>query len=284
MSIRLEFSGWFQCRLATDPDPTDEPRGVSGTTFALAGEPDFDNVIRLNDPPAGTARVAGPAIGVRVGRVIVNGRPAREPHPLSGARVDLLNEPRFYSRNRVLGDPGHEPVHPIDLRISGRGATLRRRDPLDHRRPTASPWDVAPEHLARHAPHGVVAAPPEMIAATKVRTPRAYVRKRLAQLLAAHLRERAPIARLALEKRIRELRCTLETPGDRRLIGLAMCQEFDIDLAGPARVSASDAPLRGILVSRPWRLRFSFGVWDADALCGFMMGTLDLPVSGHRAG
>ncbi len=34
----VNFAGWFQCRLATDPDPTDEPRGVSGFTFALAGE------------------------------------------------------------------------------------------------------------------------------------------------------------------------------------------------------------------------------------------------------
>ena len=41
MKIWLKFTGWFQCRLATDPDPTDEPRGVSGYVRAVAGEPDL---------------------------------------------------------------------------------------------------------------------------------------------------------------------------------------------------------------------------------------------------
>ena len=33
--LYLHFEGYFQCRLATDPDPTREPRGVSGYTYAL---------------------------------------------------------------------------------------------------------------------------------------------------------------------------------------------------------------------------------------------------------
>ena len=40
----IEFNGWFQCRLATDPDPYDEPRGVSGYVHAYAGEPDLDRL------------------------------------------------------------------------------------------------------------------------------------------------------------------------------------------------------------------------------------------------
>ena len=28
--LRLEFEGYFQMRMADDPDPTDEKRGVSG--------------------------------------------------------------------------------------------------------------------------------------------------------------------------------------------------------------------------------------------------------------
>ena len=45
--LYLHFEGYFQCRLATDPDPTREPRGVSGYTYALAGEDDLDQVIYL---------------------------------------------------------------------------------------------------------------------------------------------------------------------------------------------------------------------------------------------
>ena len=48
----INFAGFFQIRLPTDPDPTDEKRGVSGYTFALAGEPDFDRILRLHDPVA----------------------------------------------------------------------------------------------------------------------------------------------------------------------------------------------------------------------------------------
>ena len=37
--------GWFQCRLATDPDPYDEPRGVSGYVHAYLGEPTLADAI-----------------------------------------------------------------------------------------------------------------------------------------------------------------------------------------------------------------------------------------------
>ena len=46
-TLRIHFEGGFQCRLATDPDPTRESRGVSGYTYALAGESDLDQVICL---------------------------------------------------------------------------------------------------------------------------------------------------------------------------------------------------------------------------------------------
>src|SRR5262245_42367292 len=97
----IDFEGWFQCRLPTDPDPTDEPRGVSGFTFALPGEPDFDRVIRFHEPIP--PRSHGPRIGVFVKSVSVDGRHVPE-HPLVGGRVDLLGQPRFESRNYVLRD------------------------------------------------------------------------------------------------------------------------------------------------------------------------------------
>lgn len=36
--IDLDFEGFFLCRLATDPDPSMEERGISGFTYAVAGE------------------------------------------------------------------------------------------------------------------------------------------------------------------------------------------------------------------------------------------------------
>ncbi len=49
--LSITFAGWAQCRLPTDPDPYDEPRGVSGYMYAYAGEPDLDRLIRFQDPP-----------------------------------------------------------------------------------------------------------------------------------------------------------------------------------------------------------------------------------------
>ena len=46
-NLLLQFEGWFQCRLATDPDPTWEPRGVSGYTRAVGRESNFDGVLYL---------------------------------------------------------------------------------------------------------------------------------------------------------------------------------------------------------------------------------------------
>ena len=36
--LDISFEGFWQCRLATDPDPSDEQRGVSGFTYSVAGE------------------------------------------------------------------------------------------------------------------------------------------------------------------------------------------------------------------------------------------------------
>jgi len=283
MSLSLEFAGWFQCRLATDPDPTDEPRGVSGTTFAVAGEPDLDGVIRLQDPPPDTTRSHAPAIGVVVRRVRVDGRLAPSDHPLIGATVDLAGEPRFWSRNRILGDPGHEPIHPIDVRVAGRGIRLARKDPLDPARPRQSVWQAPPAVLARHAPHGVTWLPAAMIALSGVGHPRAYVQARLALVEAELAGERDAGRRAALGTRARELRATLDTPRDRRILGLMMCQQFGFALAGPGRVTGRDAFAKRVRTSPPWPIRFTMGVWDADAMSGFMMGTLTVPLRAAHA-
>lgn len=51
-SLGIRYGGWVQCRLATDRDDYNEPRGRFGWTFAFDGEPDLDRVIRFHDPPS----------------------------------------------------------------------------------------------------------------------------------------------------------------------------------------------------------------------------------------
>jgi len=45
--LQVQYEGYFMCRLATDPDPTNEQLGVSGYTMALVPEDPLDQVIRL---------------------------------------------------------------------------------------------------------------------------------------------------------------------------------------------------------------------------------------------
>src|SRR5438067_16813 len=107
MAFDLGFSGWFQVRLATDPDPCDEPRGVSGYSWALPGEPDLDRIIRFqpNAPflRAGCAPEVRP--GVVVQHVSMSERELAD-HPLAHARVDLVDGPKFEGRNGIVAEDG----------------------------------------------------------------------------------------------------------------------------------------------------------------------------------
>src|ERR1044072_8233073 len=125
MTATIAFKGWFQARFATDPDLFTHPRGQSGWTFAFAGEPDFDRVIRLNNPVAPRSR--GPNVGVRVTGVVVDGA-AVPGHPLLGAPVELLNGPKFEGHNGAIARPGQEPVFPFNLKIAAGGVSLEVRE------------------------------------------------------------------------------------------------------------------------------------------------------------
>jgi hypothetical protein len=45
--LTIHYEGYWQCRQATDPDPSDDWRGASGYTYAVGHENDFDRIIRL---------------------------------------------------------------------------------------------------------------------------------------------------------------------------------------------------------------------------------------------
>lgn len=127
--IRLHFGGWFQCRLATDPDPHDERRGVSGYVHAYADEPDLDRIIHWQRPSF--VRSEAPELGVVVRRVTLDDV-ENSGHPLVGAMVSLLDEPKFEGRNGVIADDGEEPIYPFRLQVTA-GATILERSvvPLD---------------------------------------------------------------------------------------------------------------------------------------------------------
>ena len=266
--IELRFRGWFQCRLATDPDPYDEPRGVSGYVNAYVDEPDLDRIIHLQ-PPA-FRRDYGPDVGVQVDQVLHDSQemPAS---PIIGSTVALRGEPKFEGRNKVIAGDGFEPIFPFDLAIT-KGALQLRRAVL--------PQDPAFPYDGLYA-QGVELAPDVVRDATGMPSLIPLWRDRLARLRHDHAAATEP-RKTALGERIAFLERNLAAAGGTAgFFGALM--RYDYELAAAATVEDPDqllpeAPATGT----PWRTRFWLGAWDADALCGYCRGSLTLPAAGDE--
>lgn len=181
--LTLHFEGYWQCRQATDPDPSRDPRGASGYTFAIGDENDLDQIIRLQrdeieevdfrkawpppyyPPSHARAREDGSEdrFGVFVNRVELDGT-AYEPgeNALVGGKVrwlpsgERLQGPRFELRNTLIFNPGNNsgifmPVDPFHIMIEGYGEPVRigRDDPLDPERPEEKIWQISDSEVYR---------------------------------------------------------------------------------------------------------------------------------------
>jgi hypothetical protein len=265
------FDGWVQVRLATNPDPTDEPRGVSGYTFALPGEPDLDRVLRTHDPIA--PRTHGPPIGVFVRTVTVDGV-AVATHPLVGARLDLLGEPRFESVNEVMMEQGEEPLEPFDVQLVHGAFRLQRRAFLDPSQPAATVYTV-PRALLEPRRAQVNLATTILQQATGGSDPVAFRHARLLLLEADLQVATDPIQRAALGRRISELEIT--DPNDHRTISMEFIESRHFDLNGPTALVDPAGWLGSLDTFETFACDVVMGAWDADALSAYYTGTLALP-------
>ena len=271
--LEILFQGWFQCRLATNPDPADEPRGVSGSTFATPDEPDLDRVIRFQPEGCVDRGCGSPKVGVHVNAVL-NRNQSIPDHPLLGASVNLLGEPVFQSGNDGVMPQGTQIIDPfiVELR-QGTRFLLRRRDQLDPRKPDASAYDVPTKALARRA--GRFELNPLIIAeATGITDAREYRSVRLEALKAQLRVEKGPARKVALElrgDRIRRARTGMEPMG--------LVEHRAVSLNGKPVIRDPAKLLGGPVNPRiHWPIAFWMGAWDEDALCGFVRGRLSLPV------
>lgn len=257
--IELGFSGWFQCRLATDPDPYDEPRGVSGYVRAYADEPDLDRVIRFQRPPF--ERNHTPAVGVKITSVVIDGVSIAD-HPLMDAAVDLLQEPVFEGRNGVVAEDAYEPIWPFVMSIVGNGLLIQRGVVA------MNPDYPYPEFLA--TPGG--ASPEEIQTVTGVSNLAEVWRTRASQLLSDIDEAKEPHA-TAIRERLNFLH------SGRGLNFFNASMTYDYSLRSAPEVSDPSDLLGGRLdMQAPWNANFWLGAWDADALCGFANGTLRIPL------
>jgi len=256
--LEIAFAGWYQCRLPTDPDAFDEPRGQSGWTFAMAGEPDLDRVIRFQNPVAPRSRC--PAIGVSVTAVRVNGAGVAS-HPLLNTPVVLLDNAVYEGRNGDIATSAQEPVVPFALCVQGGGATLIGRDPMDL---------TDPNEIARRQPIDFTGNSPVVSQATGISNRLAYRQQRRILLQQDLATEIDPTRQAALQKRIAELNL-----GSIRVSSLGFQLTYEFDLRGPNDWNDRACVLGEALPPNTvWQVRFWMGGWDADALQGYVNGAL----------
>jgi hypothetical protein len=269
--IVCAFNGWVQIRLATNPDPTDETRGVSGYTFALPGEPDLDRLLRTSNPVA--PRTHGPPIGLAVRRVTVDGRGV-DTHPLIGAQVDFLQGPIFESVNEVMMEQGEEPLEPFDVQLTQGGFRFERRAFLDPSRPDATVYTVSRATLETRRAQ-ITLDTTILKEATGGTDPVAF-RRRKRELLEADLpRTTDPVARAGLLRRISELEIT--DPNDHRTQSMLFIESRHYELNGPTALVDPEGWLTGLDTFSTFGCDLVMGSWDADALSAYATGTITLP-------
>lgn len=255
--LTISFAGWLQVRLATDPDPFDEPRGVSGYLRTLPGEPDFDRIIRCDQPVA--PRTRAPAIGVKVTRAVVESSGAEIP-ALRHAVVRLDPASKFEGRNGIVAEDGLEPILPFALEIVADGLRLHRPLGGQHQHPFRELWGEMKFFDAAEQSHILGVAPADMI------------RIRHEALTADLAATTDPLVRDGIQRRLAFLG-QASTP---RLLAWGM--HWLYPLIGTATVRDEHATLPTLDTDQPWPADFRIGVWDADALSAWMEGTLTIPL------
>lgn len=258
----IHFKGFFQCRLATDSDDFDEPRGSVGWTFAYDGEPDLDRIIRFQNPSA--YREFAPKVGVTI--VDVNGSVA---HRLVGARVDLKENAKFEGRNGLIAPAGKEPIAPFAFEIAKDGFQLNRRDDY-----------VVTDGTSRkpHLGGGVTQLSAAEQTAIGVQNPAGYRNARRAAIEAALASETDPVKKANYQARIAQLK-DFNTAGDIQVFALGFKVPYAHKLRHAGAITDPAALLPHVDFAVPWDIQYWMGAWDADALQGYVEGTLSVASS-----
>jgi hypothetical protein len=292
--ITLNFAGYIQCRLATDPDPTDERRGVSGYTFALPGEPDLDWTI-YTQPGKGVVTRPGVEreVGVRVTGGFCGTEAIVKGHPLFEAPVALEDNPRFEERNYVVITQQFGVIAPFKMRVLGKDIELFRQVHFYVGKPLDYPLLETPQaNLMPYTLQAFNVGMPQCAALLgPSQNPSVYRADRLAKLLDIKQRSRlTPDGLAAINKRIEQLR--MDDPRDRRTGQLVNSASYSYSVNGPASIRLGKGPATWLnghfdpqegwqyhLPDRPllpWPCSFWIGSWDADSLTCYISGTIQI--------
>jgi hypothetical protein len=309
--LELQFEGVFQCRLATDPDGANVPRGVTGNGFAIGDEPDLNRVIYFQ-PELACHRSHCPPIGVkvRVARVLRRSlNPAADMGALipevRGARIDLKQSPKFEGRNHIVSEDG-EPIDPFVIEMEGNGLRLTRETmgiPINDMTPLqrrgSGRYPTIGAHTSAEAMAANLAILSRLDEPFKFDTPLEYTLDRLKRL-------KSDLARIKnagrefgregaeLEFRIRSLEEGLR-PGSELDARLIRWTRYFFDVSYKHFVSGKMtgalgplstnfewiSPERSSAESR-WLVQYRFGFFDTDAMSACVSGLLYIPLRPKR--
>ena len=288
-TLDIGFQGYFTSRIATDPDPTNEDRGMSGYTMALPKEDRLDQMIRLQaDADYWSRNMRKPLdempykIGVSVASVQLGGRDFTPGAALLGSLVylDGRDEPLkgavFESRNNTTGsdDTMAFVIDPFNLRIDGAAATITATDYIDPNDPCRPLWAINdPALYARRLTSCVSSDDQQVAEAIGVFDAYGYFRDRrrfLEQQIAAG-------GDPATIETYRTRLFQLETWGDRIISKINLRCDWGFDINGPQNIVQRQSLGGQLVTTQPWRISFWFGGWDGDLLVGYMRGRLRVP-------
>jgi hypothetical protein len=238
--VSLAFAGNFQDRLATDPDQPTDPRGHNGSTRALEGEADLDDIIRFSAPV--DLRLACTFTPVRVTAVRAE-RPAGATFTagdgLLGAPIDLGPLSKFVDPD---GDLSSERIDGFALQVGPLDA--RGPDPIGGPVGTRSGLELAPI-LADY-----------------------QGRQSLLEV------ERARLDGGDLERRRIDARLALRTEFHYDTWQLRFTRSFCGNAAGTAGAGAAGSQLLPLFQAAGIDYRIDFFGFDADCLRGRITGSL----------
>ena len=306
--LDINFEGYFMCRLATDPDPTNEERGMSGYTMALTMEDPLDQVIRLQVDPPWLERNARPPlldlhikIGVKVRSVLFEGVPYEGARDVLGAKIYLdgvdfpLPGPTFESRNSTVGsdDTFAFVLNPFNLRIQqdDTGVKLNASDYVDPSDPNKPLWKVNdPSVYQRRLPTCTSIPDTEVMEAVNVfdaygyfRDRQRYLDKLIRDTCGARDACDVQAKRDQLNAEVESYKSRiyqLEHWGDRIINKIQTKVGWEHDINGPQHIEGN---LGGqVETGQPWRVKYWFGGWDGDLLLGYTRGTLSVPFTVAR--
>lgn len=303
--LEIQFEGFFMCRLATDPDPTNEQRGVSGYTMALVHEDPLDQVVRtqIEDEEFLRRNLREPAqrmkirVGVDVNNVLFDGKPFYGParDALLGAKVYLEGKdepfqgPIFDSRNNIVGSDDNMAfvINPFELAIRKDGLAFEAKDWLDPSAPQRKIWQIEdPTTYARRLP-SFASGSTTAQAAIRVFDWNAYfadrvkfLRQRIAEVEEEKAGKTGSDAE-EIETRIQAMKSRIfliDFWGDRFHTKLGFQVTYTFNVNGPQKVHDPENLLQGkVAEGQPWPVTFWMGSWDGDLLVGYMQGSLSVP-------